>query len=101
MLPGTPPLAGDDTEKAQSLDDPVVEIYELGLGRLVNIDLHSSAKDESRAGAIERRFGQRIRALRGTVQALRFLCPSPMSVTVGRADQRISSEKCHFETFRT
>jgi hypothetical protein len=39
----------------------VAEINELGLRQLVNIDLHRGAKNESRAGAIQRMSGQRFR----------------------------------------
>jgi hypothetical protein len=37
-------------EKAQALDDAVVEIDKLGLGQLVNVDLHNGTIDESWAG---------------------------------------------------
>jgi hypothetical protein len=66
-------------EKTQALDDTMVEIDKLGLGQLVNVDRHSSAIDESRAGAIERMSGQRICLSRGTVQALKVPCPSGTS----------------------
>ena len=47
-------------EKAQALDDAVVEIDQPGLGQLVNVNRHNGTIDESRAGAIKRTCGQRL-----------------------------------------
>jgi hypothetical protein len=38
----------------------VVVVDQLGLGELVNVDLHNSTIDESGAGTIKRMSGQRI-----------------------------------------
>ena len=38
-------------EKAQALDDAVVEIDQPSLGQLVNVNRHNGTIDESRAGA--------------------------------------------------